>query len=225
MQFELPGELPVMTLPNVVFFPQALLPLHIFEPRYREMLRDVLDRYRVFAVAQLDRAAVGKPGRIEPLHRVATAGIIRACQNNENGTSDLLLQGLCRVEVTAILRETPYRAVAARPLFSIAGGSAEELVSLRKRAADLLDLKRKLGLPMPEEITRLVQSVDDPDSFADLSAFALCEDPKMKQRLLETLAVKLRLQLLARYLEREIRVAKLHHGLQGHLPDDQIGRN
>ena len=43
-----------MTLPNTAFFPQALMPLHIFEPRYREMLRDVLASNRLFAVAGLD---------------------------------------------------------------------------------------------------------------------------------------------------------------------------
>src|SRR2546422_8633740 len=46
----LPEELPVMTLPNVAFFPQALMPLHIFEPRYRQMLRDVLATNRLFAI-------------------------------------------------------------------------------------------------------------------------------------------------------------------------------
>ncbi|HVU15964.1 MAG TPA: LON peptidase substrate-binding domain-containing protein [Candidatus Didemnitutus sp.] len=51
---KVPPTLPVMTLPRTVFFPQALLPLHIFEPRYREMLRDVLATTRIFAVARLD---------------------------------------------------------------------------------------------------------------------------------------------------------------------------
>ena len=57
-----PETVPVMTLPNTVFFPQALLPLHIFEPRYRQMLRDVLARDRLFAVARLDSAGAAQPG-------------------------------------------------------------------------------------------------------------------------------------------------------------------
>ena len=54
MEIVLPSEVPVMTLPETVFFPQALMPLHIFEPRYREMLRNVLATNRLFAVAGLD---------------------------------------------------------------------------------------------------------------------------------------------------------------------------
>ena len=51
VEITLPTDLPVMTLRNVALFPQALLPLHIFEPRYRLMLRDVLRSDRLFAVA------------------------------------------------------------------------------------------------------------------------------------------------------------------------------
>ena len=57
-----PDEVPVMTLPNVVFFPQALLPLHVFEERYREMLADVLASNRLFAVAGLDERTGADPG-------------------------------------------------------------------------------------------------------------------------------------------------------------------
>jgi ATP-dependent Lon protease len=208
-----------------VFFPQALLPLHIFEPRYRAMLHDVLTRNRVFAVAQLDRNPPAGTGAAEPSHLVATAGIIRACQKNDDGTSDLLLQGLCRVEIVRILNDEPYRFIAVRPLLSVAGGTNAELRKLRNQTAQLFDLKRKLGLPQAEEMNRLVQSVVDPDAFADLSAFALCEDGGFKQRLLETLATKERLQLIARQLRREIALTKLQRRLQGGLPDDRIARN
>ena len=74
-----PDTVPVMTLPDTVFFPQALLPLHIFEPRYRHMLRDVLARDRVFAVARLDPTLAAKPGAVEPANPIACVGIIRAC--------------------------------------------------------------------------------------------------------------------------------------------------
>ena len=47
MEITLPDEVPVMTLPNTTFFPQALMPLHIFEPRYRQMLRDALATNRL----------------------------------------------------------------------------------------------------------------------------------------------------------------------------------
>src|SRR5437868_1850136 len=141
MEITLPDEVPVMTLPNIAFFPQALMPLHIFEPRYRHMLRDVLATNRLFAVAGLDLARMNEPGQFEPPHRIASVGIIRACQKNENGTSNLLLQGLCRVEITAILRDEPYRRIRVRALMSQPGASDDENQLLRRELARLLNLK------------------------------------------------------------------------------------
>src|SRR5512140_1667725 len=102
LEITLPDEVPAMTLPNTVFFPQALLPLHIFEPRYREMLRDVLASNRLFAIAHLDVARLEKADLVEPLHAIASVGIIRACQKGDHDTSNLLLQGICRVAVKKI---------------------------------------------------------------------------------------------------------------------------
>ena len=87
LEITLPEEIAVMTLPGMAFFPQALLPLHIFEARYRRMLRDALDSHRLFAVAGLD---LGKTGSgFEPPYRVATVGMVRACQERQDGTSNL----------------------------------------------------------------------------------------------------------------------------------------
>src|SRR5271156_5361755 len=113
---EVPKTLPVMTLPRVVFFPQALLPLHIFEPRYRQMLRDVLASNRLFAVAGVDPRLATIGGPAEPPHKVASIGIVRACQKAEDGTSNLLLQGLMRVQIVGIVQDEPYRRIQIRSL-------------------------------------------------------------------------------------------------------------
>src|SRR5215510_1610624 len=153
MEITLPDEVPVMTLPHTAFFPQALMPLHIYEARYRHMLRDVLATNRLFAVAGLDIDQLNEPGRFEPPHRIASVGIVRACQKNENGTSNLLLQGLCRVEIVRILRDEPYRRIAIRALASEAGASAEENNTLRRELSRLLSLKVKLASSGSPEIT------------------------------------------------------------------------
>ena len=78
LDITLPEELPVMTLPNVTFFPQALMPLHIFEPRYRQMLKDVLATNRLFAIAGLNEKLIGLENQFEPPYRIASVGIVRA---------------------------------------------------------------------------------------------------------------------------------------------------
>ena len=97
-----------MTLPNATLFPQALLPLYIFEPRYRQMLADALHSTRMFAVA------MRRPGssRETPLP-VAGVGLIRVSVRHKDGTSHLILQGLARVELEEAVRYKPYRLSSA----------------------------------------------------------------------------------------------------------------
>src|SRR5580765_9012408 len=110
---KIPPEVPVMTLPNATLFPQALLPLYIFEPRYRQMLADSLHSNRMFAVA------MQKPGnaREVPLP-VAGLGLVRVSVGHRDGTSHLILQGIARVELEEAVRYKPYRIQRIRPLQS-----------------------------------------------------------------------------------------------------------
>ena len=114
---QVPTTVPVMTLPNTVLFPQALMPLHIFEPRYQEMLVDVLAGDRLFAVARVDDSRLQEPGAFEPLHQVASVGIVRACQDAGDGTSNLLLQGICGLGalLSILLIAVDQVSAAARP--------------------------------------------------------------------------------------------------------------
>jgi ATP-dependent Lon protease len=225
MEITVPDEVPVMTLPNVAFFPQALLPLHIFEPRYRHMLRDVLASNRIFAVAGLDQRQLGQPGTIEPQHRVVGIGIVRACQKNDNGTSNLLLQGLCRAEINGIISDSPYRRISIRALSSEPGATIEENERLRSELARLISLKLKLSATRAGELTAFLKTVTDPETFVDIAAFSLCENPVLKQTLLETLDVHRRFQLFNRELRHDIEQIKLRRKLQGGLPDERIADN
>src|SRR5688572_24433506 len=225
MEITLPDEVPVMTLPNTAFFPQALMPLHIFEARYRQMLRDALASNRLFAVAGLDLERINDPELFEPPHRVASVGIIRACQKNDNGTSNLLLQGLCRVEIVRIVGDEPYRRIQIRALASEAGATADENQALRRELSRLLNLKLKLAATGSGEMTAFLKTVEDPEAFVDIAAFSLCEDSTLKQKLLETLDVHRRLELFGAQLRTEIEALKLRRKLQGRLPDNRISEN
>src|SRR3954465_1572326 len=101
---QLPDAVPIMTLPSATLFPQALLPLYIFEPRYRRMLSDALNTNRMFSVA------MQKPGRTrETPCPVAGLGLIRVSVGHNDGTSHLILQGLTRVKLRETVQYKPYR--------------------------------------------------------------------------------------------------------------------
>lgn len=225
VEIQVPEEVPVMTLPDVAFFPQALLPLHIFEPRYRHMLRDVLEGNRIFAVAGLDSGAAESGDRFEPPHRVACLGLVRACQKNDDGTSKVLLQGLCRVAIESIVGDDPYRRIRIQALASSPGAEPGENAKLRSELSRLIKLRLRLSPGGAEGMTDLLGNVEDPEIFADIAAFNLCKNALLKQKLLETLDVNRRLALLLKILRSEIDTAVMHLKLKGGLPDDRISLN
>lgn len=173
-----------MTLPEVAFFPHSVLPLFIFEPRYRTMLRDVLDSHRLFAAVGLDLDRLGVCECDEPPHTVASVGVVRACRHNPDGTSHLLLQGLTRIRVRGIVREKPYRVIAIEP-FTPAVGAPHEVPKLRSELAAELRTRRQLGGEVPDEVLRILDALEDFPVAVDVAAHALCDHAARRQRLLE----------------------------------------
>jgi Lon protease-like protein len=121
---EIPTEVPVMALSNAVLFPHSLLPLHIFEPRYRDLLAHSLDGDRMFSVALMKRG-IDEAAGIDDLCPVAGVGLIRACVGNENGTSNLVLQGLARVRLVDWAQEKSFRVASIDSRERRRGGRVE----------------------------------------------------------------------------------------------------
>src|SRR3974390_2777352 len=140
---KMPREVPIMTLPNATLFPQALLPLYIFEPRYRQMLADALNSNRMFSVA------MQRPGntRETPLP-VAGLGLIRVSVGHRDGTSHLILQGLARVELQDAVRYKPYRVQRIKPLRTPPCDNVK-VDALVAKVRELLEERIALGLPFP----------------------------------------------------------------------------
>src|SRR5881275_2118548 len=103
----LPKQLPVMPLPDAVLFPHALLPLYIFEPRYRNMLEHALYQHRMFCVT-LIKPSCAEWHAPEDFFHLATVGLIRACVGRGNGTSNLILLAVQRVRFASFQQETPF---------------------------------------------------------------------------------------------------------------------
>src|ERR1700757_4736287 len=144
---KIPREVPVMTLPNATLFPQAFLPLYIFEPRYRQMLVDSLHTTRMFTVA------MQKPGRTrETPSPVAGLGLIRVSVGHQDGTSHLVLQGIARVELVETVRYKPYRVQRIRPLSS---PPCNDVVvdALLAKVRELLEQRVALGIGFPPPVS------------------------------------------------------------------------
>lgn len=215
----LPNEVPVMTLPNATLFPQALLPLYIFEMRYRQMLADALHGNRLMAVA------MRKPGATrETPAEVAGVGLIRVSVAHKDSTSHLILQGLTRVKLGKVVKYRPYRVQQIEPLATPPSNSTktDELLGTVR---ELLKERVQLGMPFPfpfvshnkpgepgqpppafspKEVIGYLDSISDPEQAADLVSCAVLAGAEDRQKILETLDVEARLKQLAKFLLRDI---------------------
>ncbi|HEX8897144.1 MAG TPA: LON peptidase substrate-binding domain-containing protein [Chthoniobacterales bacterium] len=197
----LPNYVPVMPLPGALLFPNALLPLHIFEPRYRQMLQYALGEHRMFSVALI------KPQRsqwksTDDFFHVAGLGLIRACVGRGDGTSNLILQGLRRVQFTGFEQSAPFPIARIEPLESETSTSVET-DALGSKVIELYSTLKTAGRQLPEKMDKYLSHLTDMEMLADLMAATFVNDPLRRQQLLEELSLNRRLRLLIQYLREE----------------------
>lgn len=196
----LPEVCPVMFLPGLVLLPHVLLPLFIFEPRYRAMLAHALAGDRMFCVATLAPGVEEVEGSGDYQH-VCGLGLVRACVGREDGTSHLILQGLARVELQGFVQEQPFKIATVRELPESGGGSetcralAEKLRQVCAWLTPGSGERRKLE----EQLTQLVE----PAMLADVMAHTFLRDAARQQEVLLELDVEDRLRLVLRHLREE----------------------
>jgi len=180
--------LPMFPLPDVTFFPHTLLPLHIFEARYRALVTDALARDRRLCIAQLqpgyEATYAGKPA----VRAVAGAGEIVKWERLATGRYNILVKGETRVCIEAEHpSDTLYRVVVGRRLEDVPPRTGASTAHERLRAG----CRRLLVL--------LKRS--PPGVVADRVAAAVIPEAAMRQRLLETLDVSDRIRLLGDALD------------------------
>jgi ATP-dependent Lon protease len=199
---ELPPQVPVMPLPGAVLFPHALLPLHIFEPRYREMLEHALNHQRMFCVT-LVKPSCPDWHAPEDFFHLATVGLIRACVGRGDGTSNLILQGLQRVRLTEFEQETPF-PVAKIDILESRDATTVKTEALAEKVLELYRKLKRDGRKLPAKVDRYLSQLHDVEMLADLVAATFVSDPLRRQSVLEESSINQRLRLVITYLRDEI---------------------
>jgi Lon protease-like protein len=198
----LPAQVPVMPLPGALLFPHALLPLYIFEERYRDMLEHALNHHRMFSVA-LIKPSCSEWHAPEDFFHVAGIGLIRACVGRSDGTSNLILQGLERVRFISFEQEAPFPIATIGPLESKTSSSVET-EALASKVLELYSKLRTKGRELPKKVDRYLSDLNDMEMLADLMASTFINDPLRRQQVLEELVLNQRLRLVIQYLREEI---------------------
>ena len=182
--------LKVFPLPSAVLFPNAALPLHIFEPRYRALVRDALAGDKVMALAQLESGWESQYGERPPMQPMMCAGLIIWHEELPDGRYNILLQGVCRARLLAELpAEKLYREVQVQLLPDAAYQGPEEE---RLRQA-VFELAGRVPTSFAENLLPVVARSQG-GALADVVAAAVVPEPERRQELLCELDVGTRLE-------------------------------
>jgi Lon protease-like protein len=197
-----PLFVPIFPLPDMTFFPHTLLPLHIFEGRYRAMVTDCLARDRRLAVVGL------RPGHEDdyqgrpPVFDVFGVGRIVRCERLPTGRFNIVVRGEGRVRLVRELpADTLYRIAAARPLTETGADRpdvARLVVQVREQCLRLLGA---LGRSTAE-VRDALAAIEGPGELADRVTSAVLPQAATRQALLEELDVERRLTSLSSCLGR-----------------------
>ena len=111
----LPSTIPLFPLPDVVLFPSVFLPLHIFEPRYRQMLADALRGDQIIGMVLLKggRDDIEEP---PPVYPIGCAGLVSHAETLQDGRSNIILHGVQRFRVVEEATDRAYRRAQIEPL-------------------------------------------------------------------------------------------------------------
>jgi ATP-dependent Lon protease len=223
---DLPSEIGVMVLPNATLFPHTILPLYIFEPRYQAMLTDALASHRLFSVA------LQRPDRArETPSEIAGVGIIRASVQNKDGSSQMIVQGMTRIQLGRQTQSKPYR-VHEIEVFKAKLLEPVVAEALMKKARELIKIIFDEGLYPGAELLKMlpasegeatataqatdsyqhflrqIENLQDPEIFVDAVGGTLLTSPAERQILLEAQEVEERLKHLVNFLLAVIQRAR-----------------
>src|SRR4051812_28559066 len=174
-------HLPIFPLPGAVLLPHSLVPLHIFEPRYRKMTRDCVEGLRMMALANIpdEIAAAEEPPRVLPIVGV---GILARVEDLPDGRYNIVLRGVVRARILEELPSgEPYRL-----------GRAEELTAPERqprREQELANTLKNIVLALSsaqrtaetQAMTQLSARAHDAGDLADVVAGVLISSPTERQ--------------------------------------------
>ena len=202
--------LPLFPLPNVVLFPNVFLPLHIFEPRYREMVADAVANDRLIGMVLLRPGWERDYERRPPVYPIGCSGVMTHVEQLADGRYNIVLRGIDRFRILEEDCRRSYRRAAVEPLAE-REPAAEDRAAIRLQRSKLEGLlaptiERDLRHPQPVDL-KIPSAMPDEDLVNALAQY-LDFEPLEKQALLERQNLRARAESLVELLEMKILIAR-----------------
>lgn len=213
------ARIPIFPLPNIVFFPKILLPLHVFEPRYRKMVADALGGEQKIGLVLLQEGWEEDYSGTSAMFPVGCLGKMEAHERLAHGRFNILLRGLARFEVVDFVQQFPYRIARVRLLRDdpLRMRPAQQLRE-RNRFLERFEqyLSEVMGVKVEKEMLDRTGTLE---AVINQVAATLDIPVSEKQELLQITAVADRFVKLRDIIDERLRVAS-HLRQMRFVPDD-----
>jgi Lon protease-like protein len=206
----LPSTIPVFPLPNVVLFPTVSLPLHIFEPRYREMVGDALEGDRIIGMALLRPGWEGSYDGRPPIYSMGCAGLITHAERLSDGRYNIVLRGLEKFRVVREHEHRSYRTADVDAIMEPLSDSDRDVVRLERRRLEALLVPQPEGRGVDRKMPASMSDEDLVNALAQYLELEIVE----KQALLERDGLVARCRSLIDLLEMKV-IVRRHEWGQG----------
>lgn len=200
------GIVPLFPLSSVVFFPNTLLPLHIFEPRYKEMVHDAMNNEKIIGMALLKPGWESDYYKNPEVYDVIGMGRIVSSEVFEDGKINIVLYGLKRARIIEVVEELPYRQAMVRIEENEFEANGE---SFRCQIEDLIN-KWNLYLDEKQKSHKINVNTKLPlENLTDALASLIFPNVFDKQRLLEETNVQKRAEIVINDLQTRIEMISI----------------
>ncbi|MFA6430837.1 MAG: endopeptidase La [Candidatus Margulisiibacteriota bacterium] len=206
-------QLSLIPLRNMVVFPQMIVPLFIGRNKSVKALEDTLAKEKMLVFASQKNEEDEEPEQ-KDISTIGTLAEIVQMMALPDGTTKVLVEGICRVKIEKFISDTPYFRVAISKIAEPDEFSAEAEALVRgvvKQFEEYVKLNKRI----PAETLMSIINVDNPGRLADLISSYLTLKVEEKQAILEATVVEKRLRKLSEVLEKELEVLNVEKRLQG----------
>ena len=208
----LPPTIPIFPLPNVVLFPQVFLPLHIFEPRYRDMTADALAGDRIIGMVLLRPGFEGDYDGRPPVYPIGCAGVITHAERLSDGRYNIVLRGIEKFRIVSEDDSRSYRLAEVETIREPPADADREQLAAARRKLEALLVPQPTGRGIDP---KMPSSMADEDLVNALAQYLELE-PVEKQALLERNSLLARCRSLIELLEMKVIAARHNWGGKGH---------
>jgi ATP-dependent proteinase. Serine peptidase. MEROPS family S16 len=214
-----PDELPVLGLKDVVVFPQMLTTLGVTTDEELKLLDNVLATNRFVALVTHKNEEKNK---VQPsdLYEHGTASVVLQMLRMPDNTAKMLVQGISRIHIKEFTETEPFFKAKVEVLQEVIDKDDVETEALATNAKNQFSRMVSASPHLPDELKIVIVNIDDPGRLADLISSHLNISISQKQEILELTNVKERLQRINTFINNEMQVLELAGKIQTQVKNE-----